>query len=212
MALVAIVFGLLILAYTLVLLFVQPLQRYSHLRCFSWMAKLKPLMDAYTAPHIINDNCRYWEGLLLLFRLGLAAVFSGNVEGNINTNLIAVSLSCVLLLSIAWSVGGVYKKTYLNILNMSSIVNLATLSLAVSYINRIETGSANQMRDLQRHQNLSFISYTSFSVAALTTIMIVAKQVYVKLKFCYQKCKKKDYQALDASENMPALRQFPIQP
>ena len=212
LALVAIVFGLLILAYTLVLLFVQPLQRYSHLRCFSWMAKLKPLMDAYTAPHIINDNCRYWEGLLLLFRLGLAAVFSGNVEGNINTNLIAVSLSCVLLLSIAWSVGGVYKKTYLNILNMSSIVNLATLSLAVSYINRIETGSANQMRDLQRHQNLSFISYTSFSVAALTTIMIVAKQVYVKLKFCYQKSKKKEYQALDTSENMPALRQFPIQP
>ena len=212
LALVAIVFGLLILAYTLVLLFVQPLQRYSHLRCFSWMAKLKPLIDAYTAPHIINDNCRYWEGLLLLFRLGLAAVFSGNVEGNINTNLIAVSLSCVLLLSIAWSVGGVYKKTYLNILNMSSIVNLATLSLAVSYINRIETGSANQMRDLQRHQNLSFISYTSFSVAALTTIMIVAKQVYVKLKFCYQKCKKKEYQALNASENMPALRQFPIQP
>ena len=49
LALVAIVFGLLILAYTLALLFICPLQRYSHLLCFTWVAKLKPLRDAYTA-------------------------------------------------------------------------------------------------------------------------------------------------------------------
>ena len=211
LALVAIVFGLLILAYTLVLLFVQPLQRYSHLCCFSWMAKLKPLIDAYTAPNIIKDNCRYWEGLLLLFRSFLAVAFAGNVESKIDTNLIAISLSCILLLSIAWSAGGVYKKTHLNILNMLSIANLAVLSMAMSYINKNET-NAYQLKDLQRHRKFLIVSYTSFTAASLIAIAIMAKQVYAKMKLCHQKCKRKEYQALDTSDNMPSLRQFPIQP
>ena len=208
LALVAIVFGLLILAYTLVLFFVQPLQRYSHLHCFSWMAKLKPLIDAYTAPNIIKDNCRYWEGLLLLFRSILAVAFAGNVESKIDTNLIAISLSCILLLSIAWSAGGVYKKTHLNILNMLSIANLAVLSMAMSYIytNKIPY----QMDD--SHRDTKFIvPYTSFTAAALIAVAIVAKQVYAKIKSCHQKCKRKEYQALDTSDNMPSLRQFPPQ-
>ena len=105
---------------TLVLLFVQPLQRYSHLPCFSWMARLM-----YTAPHIIKDNCRYWEGLLLFFRLTMATAFAGNIRSKIDVNLLAISLLWVLL---AWSVGRICKKISLNILKVM------TMSKNKSYI------------------------------------------------------------------------------
>ena len=110
LVLVGIIFGLLTLAYTLVLLFIQPLQRYSHLCCLSWVAKLKPFIDAYTAPHIIKDHCRYWEGLLLLFRLIIAVqvAVAVNTKSTMNFNLSVIVFMCILLLTITWCVGGVY--------------------------------------------------------------------------------------------------------
>lgn len=56
------------------------------------------------------------------------------MENKVDITLITISLSCVLLLTIAWNVGGVYKKPYLNILNSTSILNLVVLSTAIRYI------------------------------------------------------------------------------
>ena len=209
LALVAIVFGLLILAYTLVLLFVQPLQRYSHLRCFSWMAKLKPLIDAYTAPHIIKDNCRYWEGLLLLFRLILATIFALNEKGKVDTNLTAITSVCVILLVIAWSSGGVYKKTYLNIINSVSIFNLAALAIAAGYLNNNQ-----HLTSLLKKDDFHIVSYTSMSVAVLIMCVMFIYHAYCTGKKWCTKCKRRNYQPLLSDvqdENLPPLRQFPVQ-
>ena len=127
--LVGSIFGILILAHTLILLFVQPLQHHSNLCCLSWVAKLKPLIDAYTSPHLIKDQCRYWPGLLLLVRLLLILVFALNATGKAGVILTAIVTSCLLILTVAWSVGGVYKKAYLNSLNSFFIINLGMLSL-----------------------------------------------------------------------------------
>ena len=184
LALVAVVFGLLILAYTLVLLFVQPLQRYSHLRCFTWVAKLKPLIDAYTAPHVIKDNCRYWEGLLLLFRLILVIVYASNIYNNTDVDKATVVVICVLILTIAWSVGGTYKKPYLNILNSSFIFNTFAISLAAI------------LRGKLHKHHFKYCLYASYIVAITTLAIVLACYVVLCAKNCYSKFKRSHYKAL----------------
>ena len=199
--LVGTVFGILILAHTFVLLFVQPLQRYSNLRCLSWVAKLKPLIDAYTAPHIIKDQCGYWPGLLLLVRLLLIITFALNTRGKININLRAILMSCLFILSMAWSVGGVYKKTYLNILNSLSIVNLGVLSTL-----------------LIARDNGVTIAYFSASLAVLTMLCVLGWHVLERLRPLYRMWRRKTVffmrEPLDArnritenSDLLPQLRE-----
>ena len=164
--LVGVVFGILILAHTFVLLFVQPLQRHSNLRCFSWVAKLKPLIDAYTSPHVIKDHCRFWPGLLLLVRLLLIISFALNTKARVVGNLKAIVTSCLLLLTVAWSVGGVYKKVHLNILNSFSIINLGLLSVLT-----ISKSGHTQV----------IISYLSASMAVATMFCVLAFHTFERL-------------------------------
>ena len=55
-----------VLPYTLVLVFVQSLQAKSEWKILSWVNKLKPLFDAYTGPYC--DKYYFWTGFLLLIR------------------------------------------------------------------------------------------------------------------------------------------------
>ena len=50
------ILAVLSLGFTMILLFIQPLQRYSHLKLLRWVNKLKPLCDAYTCPHISANS------------------------------------------------------------------------------------------------------------------------------------------------------------
>ena len=202
LALVAIVFGLLILAFTMVLLCVQPLQRYSHLRCFSWMAKLKPFIDAYTAPHIIKDNCRYWEGLLLFFRLIITGIISVSTKSIVSRNLGAIVCVCVLLLTIAWCVGGVYKKPSLNILNSSYILNLAAIAVAGSHTDNKDWDTAD----------FKPILYISYTVAISTAGIVLAHHTYLRAKSWHAIWKRQQYKQLPAENKdddmLANLRRF----
>ena len=73
---IGVLFGLATVCFTLTLLCIQPLQRYSHKRGLKWVAYLKPFIDAYTSPHIIKDRYRFWPGLLLLCRVFSVSYFS----------------------------------------------------------------------------------------------------------------------------------------
>lgn len=197
--LVGAVFGLLILAHTLILLFVQPLQRHSNLCCLSWVSKLKPLIDAYTSPHLIKDQCRYWPGLLLLVRLLLVLVFALNTTGKVDVKLTAVVTSCLLVFTVAWSVGGVYKKTHLNILNSSFIINLGVLSLLTIQYKQVT------------------IAYVSASLAVVTMFGVLAYHVLQRIKSLYKSWRSKrvrfsrssldvNKEELETSELLPQLR------
>ena len=201
LALVAVMFGVFILAYTLVLLCVQPLQRYSHFRCFSWVARLKPLIDAYTAPHIIKDSCRWWEGLLLFLRLFLSVVFTTNIRNRVDVNLTAITTIVLIVLTISWSVSGIYKKIHLNALNSVSICNLAIISIAVTNFSPL-THTAKYYR---------ISTNTSVAVFALLSLMILGHGIYRRMKVWYTKYKRRMYQAMpsDVTDTMPPLRQFP---
>ena len=110
------------LPYTLILIFIQHLQHWSSYRVLFWVKRLKPLFDAYTGPY--KDKHRYWTGLLLLVRIVLFLIFSMNIRGNANINLLAIIVTVLLLLMHVVLVGSVYKKWHLNVIEYSFILNL----------------------------------------------------------------------------------------
>ena len=125
--LVALLFLLIGLVYTVLVFSAQWLQRYSGKCCKSSrdpVVKLKPFLDAYTGPY--KDKYRYWTGLLLIVRLLLTAVFSyttGTVP-QYNNYIIAFISSALLFLS-----RGVYRNNILNLLEYFYFFNLVWLSL-----------------------------------------------------------------------------------
>ena len=133
--LVALIFLLIGLVYTVLVFSAQWLQRYSGKCCKSSrdpVVKLKPFLDAYTGPY--KDKYRYWTGLLLIVRLLLTTVFSyttGTVP-QYNNYIIAFISSALLFLS-----RGVYRNNILNLLEYFYLFNLVWLSLVNSLSNHM---------------------------------------------------------------------------
>ena len=152
--------------FTMVLLCIQCMQRLSNKRVLSWVAKLKPLFDAYTGPYRIKH--RYWTGLLLLTRVCLFLVFSLNIIGNRMINLLATCIAMSCLLAYLSLVGGVYKQWWLNVIETAFILNLLILSSGSLY--QINAGSS-----------IKPISYTSTSIALGLFIGILIYHVIIKL-------------------------------
>ena len=155
------------LPYTTILIFIQHLQHWSSYRVLFWIKKLKPLFDAYTGPY--KDKHRYWTGLLLLVRIILFLIFSMNIHGSANTNLLAISVTVLLLFMHLAVAGGVYKKWYLNIIEYSFFLNLGILASATFYTT--VTG-----------QGQIAVAYTSVSIAFVLFIIIVVFHILTKLK------------------------------
>ena len=125
---VALLFGMVSLPYVLTLLFIPFLQKYSHLRVFSWVETLKPIFDAYIGPY--KDKYRFWTGLLLLLRCILFTAFELNVLGAPGVNLFAIAVACMCILPL---IRGVYRKWPLDILEFSFIINLGIFAVATAY-------------------------------------------------------------------------------
>ena len=137
LALAALLFLLfLFIPYTLLLLLGQWLQTKSHLHLLSWVKSpnLKAILDAYHAPY--KPKHRYWTGLLLLVRCALFLVFAFNISGNDNVNLLVIS-SATSGIFVWFALSGmVYKKWYLNALELSFILNLGILAAATYHVNQ----------------------------------------------------------------------------
>ena len=153
------------LPYTLLLLGGYWLQAYVHWPIFSWLNKIKPIMDAYYAPY--RKNTRYWTGLLLLARGGLFLTFACNTIGSGSVNLLAISSVATTL---AITKGQVYEKHYNDVLESSFILNLCIFSVATFYVR--EEGSGGQY----------ILSSVSVGAAFVTFVGIVSFHVYIQLK------------------------------
>ena len=158
----------LFLPYTLLLLFGQCLQAYSHHRVFSWMNKIKPFMDAYHAPY--TKETRYWTGLILLVRCILFLVFAVNSlqVGDNHFDLLFTTTVTACLAGLAWIQNRVYEKVYNNILEASFILNLCIFSAATFHVK--ETGG-----------NQAALAYTSVGIAFATFVFIFLYHVYLLL-------------------------------
>lgn len=124
----------LVLPYVLLLLFIQVLRRAggSNQRRSLWLARLLPLFDAYTAPY--KPACQFWVGFLLLIRAVLLIVFAANRTNDSSVNLVAISAVVILVLTLAWNLGGVFKSRALDVLESSFLLNLGIFSVATHYI------------------------------------------------------------------------------
>jgi hypothetical protein len=154
------------LPYTAMLLFVQLLQKLPSYKIFSWIVKLHPLFDAYTGPYKIKH--RYWTGLLLLARACLFLVFSLNLLGDPMVNLLAISLTALVLCGYNSIIRGVYRQWWLNLIEIIFFLNLGALSSAAHY--QIASGGS-----------LKPVTYTSTVIALFIFVAIVIYHIKVRL-------------------------------
>ena len=180
--LVAAFLSLFLLAYTLVLLFVQPLMRYSHLRCFQWVNRLKPIFDAYTAPNIIRSRCRFWGGFLLLARIMLSVYIAVNVKNQQDSDFSAIILICVLVLVVPFMTGGVYKSFWLNVLNGSFFVNLIVLC---TYLNKVF--HLNKSFYFASHGKGHDVVHLSSGISIVIAVSVIIYYFWRKFKKCCRK-------------------------
>ena len=170
LVLVALLFLLfLFLPYTLLLLLGQ--WRFSKKRChclLAWVQSLavKYVLDSYHAPY--KNKHRYWTGLLLLLRCALFLVFAFNIRGDDSINLLVIS-SATSGIFIWFALSGmVYKSLYLNVLELSFILNLDTLAVATYHVNHSGGSQAA-------------VAYTSVGIAFLTFVGIVIYHIYIRI-------------------------------
>ena len=130
-ALIAVVVN--ILPFTSLALLAPYLQAKSNfrvLRC--WVNKMKPLLDAYQGPY--KDKFRFWTGFLLVVRVVLFITFASNVLGDPRVNLLAISISLLLLYTILWNTGQVYKSRLTHVLECMYILNLGVYTAATTFL------------------------------------------------------------------------------
>ena len=138
----------LFIPYTIILLFGQWLQSYSHIRLLSWGGnqKLRALLDPYNAPY--KDKHRYWTGFLLLFRIFLAIgnAFTLASDRSISnqTFVISSSILAIVLVSFVWGwfAGGLYKNRILDLLEISFLVNIALLFHIVAHNKEVRSDTS----------------------------------------------------------------------
>ena len=132
---VAVVFLVLIIfPYVLMLLFVQCLKAVAgpRNRLSLWLTKLNPILDAYAGPY--KFEYPYWTGVLLLVRTALFLVFAFNYVDEPSLNLMAIMIASLFVLMLAWSLGGIYKRRSLDVLESSFILNLGITAAATLYV------------------------------------------------------------------------------
>ena len=118
------------LPYTLLLLFIQPLRRVSHLRPLKWINKLAPVYDAHFAP--LKDKHQYWFGSMLLIRGILLIILTVTSATNPEINVL-ILLVTISVLAIRSSVDNIYKQMNVRIFEGATLLNLTVLSAGTLY-------------------------------------------------------------------------------
>lgn len=162
------VFLLILLAYTVSIMLGPWLQRKTQYRVFCWVLKLKPLFDAYYGP--LKDQHRYWTGVLLFARIILGLVSAVNVLGDQSINLLAVTTTSFVLLSLLWQSGGAYKIWAFSLLDCFFLTNLGILS-AVTLFDKLSSGASQYVA-----------VYASIASAGVLFLVVI-------LYHCFKRCK-----------------------
>jgi len=162
-------------SYTFLLTVGQWLQARSSQRLFYWINKprVKPFLDAYHAPY--KDKHRYWTGLLLCLHCALLLVFAFNTQADPSINFLVIGTVVIGLLTLTHFTGLIYKRMFLDILEISYILNLGILAVATYYV-KFAVVPVNQ----------AAVTYISVGIAFTTFVGVLLyhayQQVWPKLK------------------------------
>ena len=184
----AVLFLLLAVPYTLALLFDAVIEKYfTRIRFFrkQWI-KFKPFVDAYHGPY--KDNCRFWTGLLLLVRMSFTLV---SLHLDTYATLVFITTSTSVLLSLMVFFGGIYQKSYLNILECLSLLNLAMLS---AIYNPWYVGVKDTQID---------VTIISVSVALAMFIGVLVYHMFLRVKHfkCFKKLAINKFNRINSEES-----------
>ena len=161
------IFALIALPYTVLIVSIQFLRRYSHIRLLKWVTKLMPVFDAYLGPY--KHKHGYWNGLLLLVRVLLVVVFAINVLSNPAINLFIIRSTASIIIVLNLGMGGVYKNKLLTALEIFYIANLLAVASATSLTRE---GSWDQR----------YVIYSSVTLAMLAFFATIAYQTVLRIK------------------------------
>ena len=174
-----------LLPYTVLLLFVQPVLLASKFQRLKWIGRMRPHFDAYIGP--LNPPNHFWVGLLLLVRFVLVLTFIVTYASNPTTSLVALVISVVLLLAILTYTGPLYNNptkiyaplsllpneiSFRSIMDVSFLLNLVVLGVSVLSVDFV-TGNI--------HAKASIL-YTSIIVAFFQFVGIIFYHIWSILK------------------------------
>ena len=180
------------LPFTLILLFMQCIRKKTQYRALHCFVRLKPLFDAYFGP--FKDKHCYWVGVMLLMRTLLLVIYAINPSNTPRLNLFAIAITTFALVTYTATVGKVYKKWYLTLLENSFLFNLGVLALGTLYTRG--QGSSH-----------SAVVHTLVGITFLTFVGIVIFHGYTCIRGariwrdCWQKLSKQREQ--NQPENIP---------
>ena len=122
--------------YTLFLFSMQWLRRVDHYGPLKFLAKYKPVYDAYFAP--LNDKHQYWFGVLLLVQGILFIFFALDSSITPSLNILLLLGICIVLLCYLNNVKA-YKKVSVLLLESSFLVNLIVVAAGTLYFGNNES-------------------------------------------------------------------------
>ena len=145
------------LPYTFLLFFGQWIQQ---LKICRWMngTRFRAFLDAYWAPY--TPKHRYWTGLLLLLRCILFLVNAlGNSRNDSGFNLVIICCVCLALFAVSSINGRIYKKWYLQVLEVSFILNLGVLAVASGYIIEVRRNETAETIVVSFSTGIAFVTF-----------------------------------------------------
>ena len=125
------------LPYTLALLFIQCLRRWSNMKVLFWVNKLKPFFDAYTGPY--KDKYHFWTGFLLVVRISLFISIAVNTSKGEALNLTLICTTTAILFVMIRP--GIYKSWVLNLIEVFTYANLTLLAAGTIYDSWLKYGN-----------------------------------------------------------------------
>ena len=152
------------LPYTIILISAQFLQKISRVSYCCNKLRLTPFINAYHGPY--KAASRYWIGMCLLLRCFVWLIIGATRV--LSINLLVISSLSIGLASIIGIHGGIYSKRWLDVLEISFILNLGVFSAATYHIQF--TGG-----------NQTAAANISLSIVFITFVGIVARQSFQQL-------------------------------
>ena len=187
------------LPFTFFIMFGYSLLAFSDRRCFTWLNRFKPLLDAYYGPY--RKETRYWTGFMLLLRFCLYLIFAFFDLGNPSVSLLAILVvfSFIALLSR----NRLYEKLSLDILEGSFVLNICLLTAVTFYIR-------STVKETKKQQDLVVIMSCIFvGVAFVECVGIIIYHIFSRiLKFrCAQQLRAKIWKTNEPSgdTNLPLI-------